>query len=50
MSRTKKGSKGPGCEFWSKRPTSFRYDTGKVGKKITHKLERIEGKKQTKDY
>jgi hypothetical protein len=49
MSRTKKGKKGPGHEYWSKRPgTKKAQDPGKYAKKINHRLERIEGKKQCK--
>lgn len=52
MSRTKKGSKGPGYEYWSKRPGKGVYGgTGgsKFGKRLTHKAERTEGKKQAKE-
>lgn len=51
MSRTKKGGKGPGYEFWSKRPGKGEYggtDGSKYGKKLTHKAERREGKDVTK--
>lgn len=47
MSRTKKGSKGPGHEYWSKRPTPIS-DPGKDAKKRTHRMERIEKKKLIK--
>lgn len=45
MSRTKKGSKRPGFEYWSKRPCSKRQGAvpGRDTKRRTHKLERIEG-------
>jgi len=49
MSRTVKGSKGPGYEYWSKRPFN-RCDGiispkgGKHTKKRTHKAERRAGK------
>lgn len=46
MSRSRKGSKGPGHEYWSKRPGGLGGGLlGKETKKITHRLERIEGKK-----
>jgi hypothetical protein len=48
MSRTKKGAKGPGYEYWSKRPNSMSAP-GKISKKRTHRLERIESKKITKE-
>jgi hypothetical protein len=43
MSRTKKGSKGPGWETWSKRPGSC-FPPGKVGKQITKSKERAAAK------
>lgn len=43
MSRTKKGSKPPGYEFWSKRPGW--YGRGKDGKTETKRRER-EAEKQ----
>ena len=39
MSRTKKGSKPPGYEFWSKRPGSM-YNSGRAGKTETKRRER----------
>ena len=50
MSRSKKGSKGPGHEYWSKRPIANQHGAvpGKWTKKRTHRLERLEAKKQTK--
>jgi hypothetical protein len=48
MSRTKKGSKGPGYEYWSKRPGKLS-TPGKDAKKRTHRLERLDGKKQIKE-
>lgn len=47
MSRTKKGSKGPGYEYWSARP--FNAGGGAIGKKAkkrTHKAERAANKKE----
>lgn len=47
MSRSKKSGKGPGAEYWSKRPgTKKASDPGKYSKKINHRLERIEDKKK----
>jgi len=45
MSRSNKGKKGPGYEYWSRRPGN---KTGGIpGKetKKTHRLERLESKK-----
>lgn len=44
MSRTKKGSKGAGYEYWSKRPYSGS-SPGKITKKLTHSKERSDEKK-----
>lgn len=50
MSRTSKGSKGSGHEYWGKRSElSGMRDPGKVTKRATHRAERRQGKKQTKD-
>lgn len=50
MSRTKKGSKAPGYEFWSKRAGNttamMYYGSGKKAKKITNKAERLKGKEE----
>lgn len=46
MSRTRKGQKGPGYEYWSRRPGNF--DGPKPGKKaktVTHRLERAANKR-----
>lgn len=43
MSRTKKGSKPPGYDFWSRRPKS-----SKNCKDLTHRAERKQGKDQVK--
>ena len=42
MSRTRHGSKGPGHEFWSRRPGSNRNgcNPGPFAKKVTHRAER----------
>ena len=47
MSRTRKGSKPPGYEFWSKRPAG-QGGRGAYAKKITHKVERLDGKTDTR--
>lgn len=48
MSRTVKGKKGVGYEYWSKRPVSRNCgaNPGRESKKRTHRLERLEGKKE----
>lgn len=42
MSRSKKGGKAPGYEYWSKRPVSNSHGAvpGKFTKRRTHKAER----------
>lgn len=47
MSRTKKGSKAPGYEYWSKRPMRGS-NPGSWAKKVTHKIERQRGKDETR--
>ena len=52
MSKTKKGSKGIGYEYWGKRAGTAKagmYKPGKKAKKLTHKMERKEAKKLTKE-
>lgn len=44
MSRTVKGSKAPGYEYWGKRGLSM-VSPGKKTKKLTHKIERQQSKK-----
>lgn len=44
MSRTKKGAKGAGFEYWSKRPCAGD-SPGRETKKRTHRKERIQDKK-----
>jgi hypothetical protein len=48
MSRSRrKGGKGPGYEYWSKRPgTKKDNNPGKDAKKLNSRMERIEGKKK----
>lgn len=48
MSRTSKGSKGPGYEYWSRR--SEHRVPGKVSKLLTVRKERREGKKIKNEY
>jgi len=45
MSRTKKGVKGPGYEYWSRRPSKGCVGPGKQNKTITHRLERAAAKR-----
>lgn len=46
MSRTKKGSKAPGTDVWSKRPGSTGGGTGKIVKNITKRRERSQKRKE----
>lgn len=48
MSRTKKGKRPVGYEYWSKRPVSRNCGAspGRVSKTRTHRLERLEAKKE----
>jgi len=48
MSRTKKGKKAIGYEYWSKRPGSNKCGAvpGKETKKRTHRSERKQGKNE----
>ena len=46
MSRTKKGAKGPGYEYWSRRPAKGCVDPGKRNKTVTHRLERAAAKRE----
>jgi hypothetical protein len=43
MSRTKKGAKGPGYEYWGKRPGPR--DPGRYSKTQTHRAERRAAKR-----
>ncbi len=49
MSRTKKGAKGSGYEYWSRRPAKGCVDPGKENKTITHRLERAAAKRLVGD-
>lgn len=44
MSRSKRGSKAPGYEFWSRRPCSGS-GYGKYYKKFCHRIERQDNKR-----
>ena len=47
MSRTRKGKKAPGTEYWSRRPFNKHGQIpGPFAKKRTHKRERQDGKKE----
>ena len=46
MSRTKRGGKRPGYEYWSARPGSSR-GVGAKATKATHRAERQQNKKAT---
>lgn len=48
MSRTKNGKKGPGFDYWSRRPTPD-MSPGRPAKKMTHRRERIQAKKVVKE-
>jgi hypothetical protein len=45
MSRTKKGKKPPGHDYWGKRPLSFG-DHGTKGKRVGIKIERAKAKQE----
>lgn len=45
MSRSKKGSKAPGFEYWSRRPMSGSTPSAQA-KRICHGMERAEGRKR----
>ncbi|QDP67478.1 MAG: hypothetical protein Tp138OMZ00d2C19078221_50 [Prokaryotic dsDNA virus sp.] len=49
MSRTIKGSKGAGYEYWSRRPNSCSIP-GRFNKRLTHRIERQQGKVMSDDY
>ncbi len=50
MSRTKKGSKAGGYEYWSRRPFNQCGQTpGPFAKRRTHKAERAEGKRDAQE-
>jgi hypothetical protein len=43
MSKSVRGGKGPGYEYWSKRPNKYA-SPGKSSKIITHRVERRQSK------
>lgn len=47
MSRTKKGSKAPGYDFWGRRPHSGN-GHGPIVKAFTHRVERQQAKDQVR--
>ena len=48
MSRTKKGKKSPGDEYWTNRPGNIGGGSpGPATKKRTHRIERRQGRKRT---
>jgi hypothetical protein len=47
MSRSKKGGKGAGYEYWGKRPLSGS-SPGRIVKKMTHQVERAQAKENMK--
>ena len=50
MSRSKKGKKSPGTDYWSKRPGTKKVDgPGKLGKKVNKRMERAIDKKLEKE-
>lgn len=49
MSRSKKGSKGPGYDYWTPRPgNNGCQGYGPDMKRRTHRLERLEAKEQAR--
>lgn len=48
MSRTKRGSKGPGCDYWGRRPKSSGCGYGKIVKTISKRIERARSKAAVK--
>lgn len=48
MARTKKGSKGPGYEYWGRRPYNKgpNQNSGKITKRICHQMERAIAKRE----
>lgn len=50
MSRTTRGGKGPGFEYWTKRPGNRNGGTpGVFTKKTTHRTERQQGKQDCRN-
>lgn len=50
MSRTTRGGKSPGYEFWTKRPGNrYGASPGSFTKKTTHRAERQQGKQHVRE-
>ena len=50
MSRTRKGNRGPGAEYWTARPGNKQGgQTGPITKRTTHRAERRLGKKDVNE-
>jgi hypothetical protein len=50
MSRTVKGAKGPGYEYWSRRPGNLGgSQPGSATKRVTTKLERAASKRELQE-
>jgi hypothetical protein len=49
MSRTRKGKKSCGYDYWSRRPTKNSTSPGRSSKKITHRLERLQAKRACRE-
>ncbi len=51
MSRSHKGGKAPGFEFWTPRPgNKYGGTIGRAAKRITHKIERQQNKPRQGDF
>lgn len=46
MSRSKRGSKGPGYDYWGRRAHSGTTGVGRIQKKITTRVERNRAKQE----
>lgn len=49
MSRTRKGSKGPGYDYWGRRAQSGNCGHGPDVKRITHRIERRRASKALRE-
>lgn len=49
MSRTNKGSKGPGYEYWASRLHRYGEAVGRFTKMLTHRRERRRGKSEVRE-
>lgn len=49
MSRTYRGGKSPGYEYWSRRPNASGA-VGKIAKKQIHRIERQQNKREAKQF